>query len=167
MSNLRDQLKKANLLSSKDSKRLAHEERVHRTEVGREGVDQEQRARQQEIERVRALERSQTKAQQAQIEAERRNAEERAACEQILAQDVVRPGHGRLRFFFETEEGFLPWLELSEVDFKRVLSSEFAIVRVGGRRTHDYRLLAVPAAKRVARLFQDRVVWWPPAAGQA
>ena len=96
MSNLRDQLEKANLLSNKDAKRLAHEERVHRTEVGREGLDQEQRARQQEIDRLRAQERNLTKAQQSQIEAERRIAEERAACEQIMAKDVTRPGHGRV-----------------------------------------------------------------------
>ena len=34
MGGLRDQLKKANLLSEKDSKRLAHEERVRHKEIG-------------------------------------------------------------------------------------------------------------------------------------
>jgi uncharacterized protein YaiL (DUF2058 family) len=167
MSNLRDQLKKANLLSGKDAKRLAHEERVHRTEVGRAGLDQEQRARQQEIDRLQSQERSQQRVLQQQTEAERKAAEERAACEQILAQDVTRPGHGRLRFHFETDDGWLPWLELSEVDVKRMLSSEFAIVRVGGPRAHDYGLLALASAKRVARLFPERIAWWPPAVASA
>ena len=34
MGDLRDQLKKANLLSKKDAKRIAHEERVHRKQKG-------------------------------------------------------------------------------------------------------------------------------------
>lgn len=166
MSNLRDQLQKANLLSKKDAKRLAHEERIHRTEVGRDGLEQEQRARQEEIDRLQAAERNERRTQQAQTDAERRLAEERAACEQILAQDVTRPGHGRMRFFFQTAEGYLPWLEFGEIDFKRMLSSEFAVVRLGEPQTHDYGLLALASAKRVARIFPDRIAWWPPAVAQ-
>lgn len=165
MGNLRDQFKKANLLSNKDAKRLAHEERVHRTETGRQGVEEEQRARQSALERLQAQEREQRRAQQAQTDAQRRDSEERAACEQILSQDIKRPGHGRMRFFFQTKEGYLPWLEFGEVDFKRMLSAEFAIARLGNAHAHDYGLLAVAAAKRVAKQFPDKIVWWPPAAG--
>jgi len=163
MSNLRDQLQKANLLSKKDAKRLAHEERVQRSEAGREGLEAAQRARQQELERKLAAERAQQRSQQAQVEAERRAAEERAACEQILAQDVIRPGQGRVRFVFQLPDGQLPWLELTELEYKRMLSSEFAIVRLGGPHTHDYGLLALPSARRVARYFPEKIAWWPPA----
>lgn len=168
MSNpFRDQLQKANLLSKKDAKRLAHEERVHRTEAGRAGVEEEQRARQDELDRLRTQDREQQRAQQAQTDAERRVVEERAACENILRQEVTRPGQGRLRFYFQVESGDLPWLEFSEIDHKRMLSGEFAVVRSGSAQTHDYGLLALAAAKRVARHFPERVAWWPPAAGQA
>ena len=43
MGDLRDQLKKANLISKKDQKRLEHEQRVRRKKVGREGLEQEQK----------------------------------------------------------------------------------------------------------------------------
>jgi len=164
MSNLRDQLQKANLLSKKDAKRLAHEDRVHRAEAGREGLEQEQRARQEELDRLRVSERGQRRAQQAQTDAERRVVEERAACEHILTQDVRRPCQGRLRFHFQTADGSLPWLELNEMDLKRMLSSEFAVVRLGSVHTHDYGLLALASAKRVGRHFPERIAWWPPAA---
>ncbi|MEZ5962329.1 MAG: DUF2058 family protein [Planctomycetota bacterium] len=167
MSNpLRDQLQKAKLLSKKDAKRLAHEERVHRTEVGREGLEAEQRTRLDEITRAQDQDREQQRTQQAQSETERKAAEERAACDNILRQDVVRPGHGRARFYFQVASGDLPWLEFSEVDHKRMLSGEFAVMRLGNPHSHDYGLLAVASAKRVARLFPERVAWWPPAAGQ-
>lgn len=167
MSNLRDQLHKANLLSKKDAKRLAHEERLHRAEAGRQGLEQEERARKEELERLQAADREQRREQQAQTDAERRAAEERAACEQILGQDVTRPGHGRLRFYFEVDDGHLPWLEFGDVEFRRMLSGEFAVVRLSGEQAHDYGLLSVASAKRVARHFPERVAWWPPAAGQA
>lgn len=164
--NLRDQLQKANLLSKKDAKRLAHEQRVERAEVGREGLEQQQRQRQDELDRLAAQEREQRRQEQNKLDAERRAAEERAACEQILAQDVRRPGHGRQRFYFQTKEGWLPWLEVGELEMKQMLSSEFAIVRMGPKNSHDYGLLAVPAAKRIAKQFGEKIAWWPPGAGQ-
>ena len=39
--NLRDQLKKANLISDKKAKQLAHQQRVERKEKGREQLEQE------------------------------------------------------------------------------------------------------------------------------
>ena len=50
MGDLRDQLKKAKILSDKDAKRLAHEERVHRKEVGREGLELRKRIREIAVE---------------------------------------------------------------------------------------------------------------------
>ena len=43
--NLRDQLKKANLISDKKAKQLAHQQRVERKEKGREQLEQEARSR--------------------------------------------------------------------------------------------------------------------------
>lgn len=162
MGNLRDQFQKANLLSKKDAKRLAHEERVTRTEIGREGVAAAQQAHLAEVESLQAAQRAQQKLTQAQIDAERRATEERAACEQILEQDLVRPSpQGRVRWYFAIDDGSLPWLELSEIDARRMQAGEFAIARVGASTAHDYGMLAVAAAKRVARLYPDKIAWWP------
>lgn len=162
MGNLRDQFQKANLLSKKDAKRLAHEERVARTEIGREGVAAAQQAHLAEVEALQAAQRAQQKLTQAQIDAERHMAEERAACEQILEQDLVRPSpHGRVRWYFTIDDGSLPWLELSEIDARRMQAGELAIARVGASAAHDYGMLAVAAAKRVAKLYPDKIAWWP------
>ncbi len=166
MGNLRDQFQKANLLSKKDAKRLAHEERVQRTEIGREGVEAAQKAHQAEVEALAAEQRAKQKETQAQLDAERRVADERAACEQILEKDVLRPSNGRARFYFAIEDGSLPWLELSDIDCRRVQAGEFAITRMGPRSSHDYGLLGLASAKRIARLHPDKIAWWPSAAGR-
>lgn len=54
MGNLRDQLKKAKLLSEKDARRLAHEERVRHKEIGgAEAADQAKAEHQEALARRR------------------------------------------------------------------------------------------------------------------
>ena len=69
---LRDQLKKANLLSDKDAKRLAHEARVERADKGREQLEAEAAARQQELAQMSAKERERTKAEQEALDRQRK-----------------------------------------------------------------------------------------------
>lgn len=55
MGNLRDQLKKARLLSEKDARRLAHEERVRHKDIGgAKASDQEKAEHQEALARKRA-----------------------------------------------------------------------------------------------------------------
>lgn len=55
MGNLRDQLEKAKLLSEKDARRLAHEERVRHKEIGgADAADREKAEHQEELARRRA-----------------------------------------------------------------------------------------------------------------
>ena len=79
---LRDQLKKANLLSDKDAKRLAHEARVERKEKGREVLEQEAASRQQELEGLAAQDRERVRLEQERAERERKQREEEAARKQ-------------------------------------------------------------------------------------
>ena len=70
--NLRDQLKKAKLLDEKRSRQLAHEERVHRKKVGRDGVEAESKQRGEELTKLQAQEREQIKQAQAELDAQRK-----------------------------------------------------------------------------------------------
>ena len=54
MGDLRDQLKKAKILSEKKARQLAHEERVHRKAVSHEGLEREETERLAEIEQVQS-----------------------------------------------------------------------------------------------------------------
>lgn len=165
MGNLRDQLKKANLISKKDAKRIAHEERVKRSKVGREGLEKEEEQRRAEIEAQRQATSEEDRAREAERAAERKDAEERAACEAILATEVAAPDRrGTIRWFFETEAGHLPWLQLDPSTMARLQSGVLCVARSGPPGTHVYGLLATEHARRVRALFPERIVWSAPGA---
>ncbi len=168
MGDLRDQLKKAKLLSKKDAKRLAHEERVHRSQVGREGLEREQAERRAAIEQQRSEQRQHTAEVQAELDAARRAAAERAACEDILAREVVQPhARGGRRWYFEVEDGSLPWLEIDEALHFQLQSGHYWVVRTGAPGSHVYGLLEAEQARRVFAAIPDVVVWAPGGVPQA
>jgi uncharacterized protein YaiL (DUF2058 family) len=161
MGNLRDQFKKANLLSDKEARRLAHEARVERTEKGREQLEKEQQSRQQELQQQSKQQREQTREQQQALEQERKAREEEAAVAAILQDEAKKAGPGSVKWYFATPDGSLPWLEVSPQELRQLRAGMLAVVRSGPEGTHDYRLLGVEHARRVARLRPEVVVHAP------
>lgn len=160
MGNLRDQLKQAKILSDKDARRLAHEERVHKTAVGREGIEAERAAREQELVQLRESERVEDAKREAAIAAQRQAEAERAACEQILATEVKGVGRGA-PWFFELQDGRIPFVKIDELERMQLASGQLCIVRRSTGDAHDYGLLATPLATRVRAQIPTRVVWGP------
>lgn len=162
MGNLRDQLKNAKLLSDKKARQLAHEERVHRKQVGREGVEREQQERQVEISERRAAERERTRLVQAEVEHGRQAAAERAACLDIMHNEVVRPrGRGGRRWYFEVEDGSLPWFEVEDAMRFELESGAYWVLRTGAAGSHAYGLLSAEQASRVGQAMPEVVAWAP------
>jgi uncharacterized protein YaiL (DUF2058 family) len=157
---LRDQLKKANLLSDKDARRLAHESRVERKDKGREVLEGEAAARAQELEALTGKERERTRAEQEAADRQRKQREEAAAVQALLT-DARKPSAGTVKFYFEAPDGSLPWLELAPREAQEVRAGQLCIVRSGAANTHIYRLLPLEASKRVARLRPDAIVFAP------
>ena len=158
--NLRDQLKQAKLLSDKKAKQLAHEARVERKEKGRQGLEQEAKQREQEVRELREQGREQTRQQQAANEQARKLREEAAAVD-VLLQTAKKPGPGTVKFYFATDDGALPWLELSPREAQEVRAGQLCVVRGGPAGTHTYRLMPLDAGKRVARARPDALVFAP------
>lgn len=157
---LRDQFKKANLLSDKDSRRLAHEARVERTEKGQQALDAESAARQRELEQLQAKERERTRKEQERLDAERKREEELQAVRMLVAA-AKKPGPGAVKFYFEAGDGTLPWLEVSPREAQEVQAGALCVVRGGAPGTHTYRLLPLEATKRVARTLPEVIVHAP------
>lgn len=157
---LRDQFKKAKLLSDKDSKRLAHEARVERSEKGREALEMEAKQRHQEVEAVQKREREKTRREQDERERERRQAEEVAAARALIAA-ARKPGPGPVKFYFAAGDGSLPWLELSPREAQELSSGVLCVVRTGPPSTHTYGLVSLDAGRRVARSLPDALVHAP------
>jgi len=157
---LRDQFKKANLLSDKEAKRLAHEARVERSEKGRESLEQDAAQRHKELEQLAARDRERVRQQTERAEVERKRAEERAAVHALLA-DAKKPAGGMVKFYFEAIDGSLPWLELSPREAQELRAGAVCVVRTGPPATHTYRLLPLESTKRVARMMPEVIVFAP------
>ena len=157
---LRDQFKKANIISDKDARRLGHEARVERSEKGREVLDQEAARRQKEIEQLQAREREKDRREQERIEVERKRREEVLAVHALLA-GAKKPGPGTVKFYFEANDGSLPWLEVSPREAQEVRAGTSCVVRGGPPATHTYRLLPLEATKRLAKVLPEVVVYAP------
>ncbi len=164
MASLRDQFQKANLLSKKDAKRLAHEERVQRKEVGREGLESQKAEREAELQRQRDQSREQDRQRQAEVEVQRKAAEERAACLAILESETRDPGRGPVSWHFELQDGQLPMLRMADADRHNLLGGHLCVVRKRDTDAHVYTFLATHLAKRVRRMLPERVVWAAPGA---
>ncbi|MBK8097825.1 MAG: DUF2058 family protein [Planctomycetes bacterium] len=163
---LRDQLKKANLLSDKDHKRLAHQARVERKDKGREGLEQEAAARQQDLDQLQARERERIRREQEALDNERRQQQEVAAAIALLAE-AKKPGPGAVKWYFEADDGTLPWLEVSPREALELRAGAICVVRAGAPGTHTYRLLPLEQTRRVARVKPEVVVFAPRGVVQA
>ena len=158
--NLRDQLKKANLISEKKAKQLAHEQRVERKEKGREQLEQEVRERQDDVQKLRDEGRMKSRKEQEAIDRERKRKEEQVAVDQLL-ETAKKPGPGTVKFYFATAEGALPWLDLSSREAQEVRAGQICVVRSGPAGSHTYRLLPADAARRVHRARPEAIAFAP------
>ncbi|MEZ4470111.1 MAG: DUF2058 family protein [bacterium] len=158
MSSLKDQLLKLGLVSEKQARQSAHEQRVKKKSQGRDGAVAEREQRQQQAEQAQQARRDQDRdrerARQARLDA-------RALIHQI--NDVVEGGrldgrtNGSRRFYYESRDGRVPLLELSDGAFDDLIAGRAAVAE---SPRGDARLITAEAARKVAAL--DRVwlrVW--------
>ena len=157
---LRDQFKKANLISDKKARQLAHQARVERKEKGREQLEGEEEARTDEVRDLQAKDRANTRREQAEAERQRKLREEEIAVD-VLLESAKKPGPGTVKFYFATADGALPWLELSPREAQEVTAGQLIVVRSGPASTHTYRLLPTDAGKRVHNVRPEAVVFAP------
>jgi uncharacterized protein YaiL (DUF2058 family) len=165
VSDLREQLLKAGLVSGKQVRQAKHEERVHRKEVGREGIEAERAAAdqaflaRQEERRLRDHERE---------EARRRS---QAAEERVLAlQSRIRAGWireataGSKRFFFVVDGGRITYLDLSDDAVRRLQFGRAAVVDGHGVARGECCLVDAATALSISHDHPELIRFWNRAA---
>ncbi|MFB3908211.1 MAG: DUF2058 family protein [Candidatus Eisenbacteria bacterium] len=169
MSDLREQLRKAGLVSDKELRRAKHEERIHAAEVGKQGVEAEQKASE---EKFRAELEARKKADRER-EAERRRREQEQARERrvsllILNGWVRTATAGNRRYFFAAPDGRIRFLDLSDVALRRVSFGAAAIVETQGAVRGEYAVVDDRTARELSEIAPDRLLFWNrEAAGNA
>jgi len=128
LGDLRDAFKKAGLLGDKDERRLKHEERVQRKELGHEGLEQQQKREADERQRREQERRTAAASSQQRHDADRQRAERLKKLSRELEKAAVRTSSGPRRFHYRDADGHLPYLQVDDETGRRLEAGELAIV---------------------------------------
>ncbi len=158
MADIRDQLKKAGLLSEKQARQAKHQERLHATAVGHSGLEAERRA---EEERALAEAAARKEADRRRAEEERRREREEAASMrlgQLIRGGWIRDATaGARRFFFAADGGRIHFLDLSDIAARKLATGAAAIVETKGLVRGEYCVINERAAVEISRLHPEIV----------
>ncbi len=161
MGDIREQLLKAGLVSKKKARQAAHQERVHRKEVGHKGIAAEKE------EQDRIFQEKQEKKRRLDQERERIRREEAALRErELLKERMIRTGWirdacgGNRRYFFETGSGRITYLDLSDQAVRRLNSGNVAVVCTGGAVRGQFCLVDSSCAASLAKDFREVLCFW-------
>jgi uncharacterized protein YaiL (DUF2058 family) len=130
MGDLRDAFKKAGLIDEKTDRRLKHEERLQKGELGREGLAQKQQQEEAERHRREEAKRADAKAAQQKHDAAQKQSERWKKLVRELEAQARRGTSGPRRFHYIDAEGFLPYLQVDDETGRRLEAGELAIVRL-------------------------------------
>ncbi len=161
MSDMKDALRKAGLVSGKQVRRVQHTERVRRKELGEEGLEAERRRREAdreaELERKKATDR----ARQEALEADREEESTRYRVETLLLEsNLMGREAGPKRFYFEHPDGYIHFLDVSPPLARRLQMGDAAIVEAHGILSTDFVAIPGKAAHELERIERERILFW-------
>ena len=157
MGDLRDAFKKAGLIDEKTDRRLKHEERVQKGELGREGLAQQKQQEDAERQRREEAKRAETKAAQQKHDAAQRQSERWKKLVRELEQQARRGTSGPRRFHYVDAEGYLPYLQIDDETGRRLEAGELAIVRLP--ETEEVVLVPRPLAAELDAFAPERILF--------
>jgi hypothetical protein len=162
--NLKDQMVKAGLVSAKQARRTAHQERVDRTQHGAGPAEHLSReiseAAQREEEAQRAKDLELNLARQADAAKREHQAQERdrrqAQIDSALRDGRIQGGFGNRTYCF-TDGTRIESLAVSDETSRQISEGKIAIIR-SGDAAQPYRLLKAAQALRLIELAPERIV---------
>jgi len=161
MGNLQDELKKASLTGRKQQKKVAHQQRVRRKELGREGLAREEQERERIVQKRREEKRD--KDRELELARQEKQGEKQAdrQLEEILSQNALRRGiGGPRRFHYIDRNNRIPFLEVNDEVGAKLARGELAIVEVPGPMGSEVYLLPGKSAGRVQALEPEAIRFW-------
>jgi uncharacterized protein YaiL (DUF2058 family) len=161
MSDLREQLRKAGLVSDKQVRQAKHQERIHRAEVGQQGLQEERAQRGEEFRKEQEEQRRKDQL----LEESRRH--QRAEEDRLqLLRNRIRAGWireatgGARRFFFVAGGGRITFLDLTDQAVRRLQGGSAAIIESRGAVRGDYCVIDGQTAASLSRDQADILRLW-------
>ncbi len=161
MSDLREQLRKAGLVSSKQVRQARHEDRLHRKEVGRDGLEAErlerENAAREAAEEKRRRDREIEESRRASRAEEERT---RLLGRRIEAGWIREATGGARRFYFVAEKDRITYLDLSDQAVRRLLGGTAAIVDACRIGRGEFCVVDGATAASLARDENELIRYW-------
>ena len=161
MGDMKDAMRKAGLVSPKQIRQVEHAGRVHRTDIGAEGLEAEQAAREAELQAEQERKRAADRARERELQADH-GGETRRARVAALLQDanlMSREG-GPKRFYFTHPTGRIHFLDVSPGLTRRLQMGDAAIVDATGVLATDFIAIAGKAAHELRLIDRERILCW-------
>jgi hypothetical protein len=161
MSDLRDAMKKAGVVSEKQVRQAKHGDRVHRKEAGADGLDAEREQRDAtfaaEQERRRREDADREKTRQAQRESQ----EQPGRLTQLVrANDLSMQEAGPRRFYFPLPSAEVAFVDVSDALARRLAQGDVAIVDGAGLLERDFGLVTGKIAREIEGIERSRILLW-------
>ncbi len=161
MSDIREQLAKAGLVSNKQVRQAKHQDRVHRKEVGVDGLAEEragaERAFREQQEEKRQRDRAREEEHRRQQAARQREEALRARIRGAWLRDATSGGR---RFYFIVAGGRITYLDLSDGAVRRLLGGTAAIVDSCGAVRGEFCVIDGNGAQVLAREHGEVIRFW-------
>ena len=161
MSDLREQLRKAGLVSDKQVRQAKHQERLHRKEVGQSGLAEEKAEAERRLRAEREAMRARDREREQQRKAREAEAEQAEALRRRIRAGWIRDATGgSRRFFFEVGEGRITYLDLNEQAVRRLQNGTAAVAETRGAVRGEFCLVDGNAAASLARDHPEVIRCW-------
>lgn len=156
MGDLTDQLKKAGLISEKQAKQAKHKERVKHKKVGHKGADAEHQKKRKEQDARRDQKREQDRARNQQEEAVKLEKVARNQLKNLVRDGAMQVG-GNRRYYFVTQEGKIPYLEVNDGVIRKLQYGELGIVQMPDQKLERFVVLERAKTLQVREVEPDLV----------
>jgi len=161
MADMKDALRKAGLVSQRQVRQSEHAGRVHRKEVGDEGLAAERERQAAELQTELERKRTSDLARERELQFQREQEAQRTRIETLLrdANLMTREG-GPKRFYFTHPTGQIHFLDVSPGLARRLQMGDAAIIAAAGVLKSDFIAISGKAAHELRLVDRERILYW-------
>ncbi len=149
MGNLRDELIKKGVVSSKKAQQIAHKDRARKNKLGRRRVAEERSAQDSARRARETSQREEDRKRESVRRDEASQHEERHALIQLMRDHARHDLRGPRRFHFVTRSQRIPFLEVNEQAARSLEHGELAICELPDTDPEQFLILPAESARRV------------------
>ena len=161
MSDLRDAMKKAGVVSEKQVRQAKHGDRVHHTEVGAKGVAAEREQRDAAFAAEQARHRREDAERETALRAQQETEGQHGRLKQLVrANDLSVQEAGPRRFYFALPSAEVAFVDVSDAMARRLAQGDVAIVDGAGLLERDFGLVTGKIAREIEGIDRSRILIW-------